>query len=105
MLCLNDTDLQVEVEEDILDIVPSFLENQRRELSTLQQVTPLGDFTRIRRIGHSMKGVGGMYGFDWISRFGARLEHAAEHQRDQIPAMLELLARYLGSVKYTPVAI
>lgn len=97
-----EADLQVQVDEDIIDIVPSFLENQRNELKNLYRATPAGDFHLIRRIGHSMKGVGGMYGFDWISRFGARLEYAAEHQRDQIPELLELLGAYLCNVRYTP---
>jgi len=71
-LALQPNDLMVVVEEDILDIVPLFLDNQRKALEKL--LSNPNDPVQLRKAGHSMKGVGGMYGFDWISRFGAALE-------------------------------
>ncbi len=97
-LALQPNDLIVVVDEDILDIVPLFLDNQRKALEKMQQ--DLADRTQLRRAGHSMKGVGGMYGFDWISRFGAELEGAVEQHPEQIPELLEQLRWYLGEVRF-----
>jgi HPt (histidine-containing phosphotransfer) domain-containing protein len=98
-LDLQPNDLIVVVDEDIIDIVPLFLDNQRKALEKMQE--DMADRTLLRRAGHSMKGVGGMYGFDWISRFGAVLEGAAERHPEQIPELLEQLGWYLGEVRFT----
>lgn len=97
-LALQPNDLIVIVDEDIIDIVPMFLENQRKALEKMHK--DVGDRTLLRRAGHSMKGVGGMYGFDWISRFGAELEGAADERPEQIPELLALLAWYLDEVRF-----
>jgi hypothetical protein len=91
-------DMSVHVDEDIADLIDGFLSNQRKVLTELSnpEVTP----TQVRKAGHSMKGVGGMYGFHWISRFGAHLERIAESNPEQIPAMLQMLGDYLSKVTY-----
>jgi hypothetical protein len=91
-------DLTVHVEEDIADLVDGFLANQRKVLADLQRPGILND--DVRKGGHSMKGVGGMYGFHWISRFGAHLEKIAVSNPEEIPAMLQMLGDYLESVTF-----
>ena len=98
-LALQPNDLTVVVDEDILDIVPIFLDNQRKALEKMLE--HVADGSHLRKAGDSMKGVGGMYGFDWISRFGAELEGAVERNPEQIPEMLEQLGWYLDEVRFT----
>ena len=93
-------DLIVQVEEDIADLVDGFLANQRRLVKDLSR--PGITQEEVRKAGHSMKGVGGMYGFHWISRFGAHLERVAMANPEEIPAMLKMLGDYLEVVTFKP---
>lgn len=50
------------------------------------------DFPEIRRLGHSLKGSGAMFGFHDVGDIGARIEQAAmQRDRPAIPAMIEEL--------------
>ncbi len=67
----------VQIDPDLKAIVPGFLENRRRDLSTIESCLKQGDLDTIRLLGHRMKGDGGGYGFDQISTIGHHLEQAA----------------------------
>lgn len=69
--------IEVRVDPDLEDLVPGFLDNRRKDVSRLEALGAAGDFDGIKRIGHSMKGVGGGYGFDEITNIGAAVEAAA----------------------------
>jgi hypothetical protein len=54
----------------------------------------------VRRIGHGLKGVGGGYGFDEITRIGAELERAGRDGRlAAAHGLVEALAEYLDTVE------
>jgi len=67
----------VEIDPDLEAIVPGFLDNRRRDVSTIESSLKQGDFDTVRLLGHRMKGDGGGYGFDQISTIGHHLEQAA----------------------------
>jgi len=69
--------ITVEVEADLEDLVPVFLDNRRKDVARLEALLEADDYTEIRKIGHSLKGVGGGYGFDPITDLGAEIETAA----------------------------
>lgn len=69
--------IRVPVDPDILDLVPLFLDNRRSDVGTLRQALVEGDMETVRQLGHSMKGMGGGYGFDRITELGAVLEDSA----------------------------
>ena len=50
----------------------------RNDIDKLRNALKAGDFETIRIAGHSMKGAGGGYGFDEITRIGAQIETAAQ---------------------------
>ena len=59
-----------------------------------------GNLDKIRIIGHSMKGAGGGYGFDEVTRLGDLLEQAATvEDRAAIGEVTEELADYLQRVE------
>ena len=72
--------ISVHIDQDLEGIVPGFLENRRRDVQTLEAALQENNLAAIRTIGHRMKGDGGGYGFDAISRMGAALEHAAARE-------------------------
>jgi len=92
--------VEVHVEEDILDIVPEFLDNRKKDIEAILVGLGTRDFKIVREIGHRMKGSGSMYGLETISRTGALIEQAGK-DRDRMTVM-ELcaeLAEYLKNVR------
>jgi len=90
---------QIEIEADLRDLVPNFLEHKRADLGTLRTAIDHKDYETISQIGHKMKGEGGSFGFDAVTAMGSVLEQAALNQ-DLTSAnhTLDQLAEYLESI-------
>jgi len=73
-------DITVYIDPGLEEIVPGFLENRRRDVRTIETALQENNPAQIQIIGHRMKGDGGGYGFDAISRMGAALEQAAARE-------------------------
>ncbi len=56
---------------------PKFLQKREQDVAALETALRVGNFDRIRTIGHRIKGLAGSYGFDQIGRIGGALEQAA----------------------------
>lgn len=69
--------LIVHVDPDLEEIIPEFLENLAEDLQLILEALDKGDYQTARRLGHSMKGSGGGYGFDAITEMGFVIEKAA----------------------------
>jgi len=70
----NQARVTVEVDPDLIDLIPDFLTRKRADLVKLQGAVESGDLATIATIGHKIKGEGGSFGFDTISEIGAELE-------------------------------
>ncbi len=95
----------VTVDETLRDLVPSFLEFKRADISRAIAALKGADCAPAREVGHQIKGEGGAYGFDELTWMGMDLEQAA--QRGDCAAALAsalLLANYLARVQvsYAP---
>ncbi len=90
----------VNVAKDLEALIPRFLANRQKDIVTITHALETGDYDAIRIVGHSIKGVGGSYGFDAITRFGNELEDAAVHS-DNLKLRDTLLRYqdYLGRIK------
>ena len=72
----------------------------RSDLAALAAALQGGDYDAIRVMGHNMKGSGGGYGFDAITKIGASLEAAAKKESDGlIGTGISALGDYLDRVK------
>ncbi len=92
--------IRVNIDPDIEDLIPGFLDNRRNDVERIRAALVSGDFANIRLLGHSMKGAGGGYGFDPITDYGAELEQAALRQDvATIEGALGKLADYLARVE------
>lgn len=93
----------VHVDRDIIDLVPTFLENRRADLARFLELGERQRFDEIRRLGHSMKGTGGAYGFDFLTMLGERFESAARrHDIAQVTNLCVELEDYLSRVQVAP---
>jgi HPt (histidine-containing phosphotransfer) domain-containing protein len=90
----------VRVSDDLRELVPRFLAHRRRELDELRAALACSDLETVRRLGHGLKGVGGGYGFDEVTRIGAELERASRDGRlPTAQALVRELAEYLDTVE------
>jgi PAS domain S-box-containing protein len=90
----------VYVDSDLEDLVPKFLENSRENVEEIRMLVREGEMEEVRRLGHSMKGVGGSYGFDEISSIGKGIEEAAKAgDGEEVLRLADRLSEYLSSVK------
>jgi HPt (histidine-containing phosphotransfer) domain-containing protein len=95
--------IRVEVDPDLVDLVPGFLANRRVDLDSLRDALELGDYRAIHRIGHNLKGDSGALGFDGLGDVGRELERAAlEQDNAGIRVGTERLADYLEHVEVVP---
>ena len=90
----------VRVDEDLEDLIPDFLQNRHEDVQAIQQLLSANDYETISRLGHSMKGCGGGYGFDMITDIGASIEVAAKGQdADEVQKWLAELENLLGNIE------
>ena len=90
----------VEVDADLEDLIPGFLERRQQDLQILQGALSSADFAQISQLAHTLKGVGGGYGFDAITSISKQLQQAAENRSlTEVEAKLTELTDYLARVE------
>jgi HPt (histidine-containing phosphotransfer) domain-containing protein len=95
--------IRVEVDPDLEDLVPTFLENRRTDIRTIRHALERGDYRSIHRVGHNIRGDSGALGFAGLTEVGQRLERAALEQDEAgINAETDRLANYLERVDIVP---
>ena len=81
-------------------LIPKFLSNRQTDVKTLQEALAAGDLDAVRRVAHTVKGVGGSYGFDRITEIAAAIEHAAKAgDVSTIAIELPALTSYLDRIE------
>ena len=91
--------ITVSIDKDLEDLIPGFLENRGKDIDSLREALAAGDAERLRAIGHNLKGVGGGYGFDEISKLGAEIEsNAKSGALEGIGGLIDSLADYLERI-------
>lgn len=90
----------VEVDPDLCDLIPDFLDRKRADLLTMQRALESSDFTAVAALGHKIKGEGGSFGFDTITEIGAALEMTAKKgDRESACSLVSDLSEYLQKVE------
>ncbi|MHB8124438.1 MAG: PAS domain S-box protein [Desulfitobacteriaceae bacterium] len=89
----------VTVDKDLVDIIPEFMENRTKDIVLITEALEQRDYETICRLGHTLKGIGGGFGFPFISELGVRLEQVAkEADNCAITQLVTDLKEYLGRV-------
>jgi|SRR5271166_1569658 len=90
----------VEVDPDLIDLIPDFMTRKRADLQSLKSALDDGDLATIASIGHKIKGEGGSFGFDAISEIGAGLEASGRRgDRASAQQLVSDLSDYLEKVE------
>lgn len=90
----------VYIDEDLEELIPDYMENRHSDIEQIKRLLQEENFSEIQRLGHSMKGSGGGYGFDEITNIGRDIEEAAKtHDTEKIVQAIDYLLFYLSTVK------
>jgi HPt (histidine-containing phosphotransfer) domain-containing protein len=91
---------KVKVAKDLEDLIPTFMNNRRKELDALRVALAASDFEQLRQLGHRMKGVGNSYGFEHVSLLGKQIEDGARSgNRASLEACIVDYSEYLSKVE------
>jgi HPt (histidine-containing phosphotransfer) domain-containing protein len=91
---------RVKVAKDLEDLIPTFMNNRRKELDALRVALAASDFEQLRQLGHRMKGVGNSYGFEHVSLLGKQIEDGARSgNRASLEACIVDYGEYLSKVE------
>ena len=92
---------QVLIDEDVLDLVPGYLERCATLAREAQEAARREDLAVIRECAHKIKGSGTSYGFPQISELGTQLHAAAVGEVAELAdEIAETLLQYLQNVSY-----
>lgn len=79
----------VNIDADLQDLIPQFIENRKKDIATLQSLVDASDLTAIAQLAHKIKGAAAGYGFVQLSDLASEMEKAAKSGN---PAPLKSLA-------------
>ncbi|MBI4825762.1 MAG: response regulator [Nitrospirae bacterium] len=90
----------VYIDPDLQDLIPDFMNSMKKEVEKIGAMLSKNDLNEIQRIGHSLKGTGGSYGFNEITDIGKEMEEAAKNSdKEAIIKLNSRLDNYLSTVK------
>jgi HPt (histidine-containing phosphotransfer) domain-containing protein len=90
----------VNIDPDLEELIPGFLENRIKDIEILKNAAGQADFEALKSVGHSLKGVGGGYGFARITELGAGIEASAKiNDLEKINQLISDLADYLQRIE------
>jgi len=97
---MSDEKIVINIDIDLEDLIPGFIENRQKDILKLEQAIEEQDFETLRSIGHNLKGVGGGYGFHDMTIFGAAIEEGAKEKNlETINENVKKLSHYLANVE------
>ncbi len=67
------------VDIDLKELIPLFLNGRREDIAALRKALSEENYEELKNLGHSLKGVGGGYGFHFISDIGDKIEKSAKN--------------------------
>jgi len=97
---MSEDKIVVNIDIDLEDLIPGFMENRQIDLQKLEQALEDQDYETLRSIGHNLKGVGGGYGFHDMTAMGAAIEEGArENKLEIVKENVTKLSHYLSNVE------
>jgi len=96
----RDRYIKVPVDPELRPLIPGFLQRRREEVQVLRDALNRLDYPTIQKLGHTIHGVGGGYGFMELSEIAARMEGGAKQRHFQdVHNALDDLADHLQRVE------
>lgn len=88
------------VDSDLEELIPGYLESRKEDINKILEALETEDYESVMILGHTLKGIGGGYGFDTITDLGERIEIGAKTgDHDGIVKAVNELKTYVDHVK------
>ena len=89
-----------EIDPELAPLMPRFLKRKRDDIVTIRDHIEQKDYETVRVLGHNIKGEGGGYGLDALTRIGSSIEEAAQMKdSEQLHSLVDALAVFLAKVE------
>ena len=108
---MAEENFEVEVDEDLKEIIPGYLENLKKDLQELQSLCSGRDVDSLAKLTHKIKGSAGGYGFTIIGNKAATLEKMAldnqinDEQWSQVQADIDFMSNFLAQAKINYIVV
>jgi HPt (histidine-containing phosphotransfer) domain-containing protein len=90
----------VEVDEELKDILPSFLANRQKDIVTLQEAIAANDLKTLQKVGHKVAGSSGGYGFDELGQLAKSIEIAANaNDSNKAKELIDAFEKYVNEIE------
>ena len=90
----------VMIDSDLEDLIPGFIEKRHGDIRAILAAAAAKDYEAIRNIGHNLKGIGGGYGFDRVTKLGAAIEQAGKQREgDKACELAQVMETYFKNVE------
>jgi HPt (histidine-containing phosphotransfer) domain-containing protein len=95
-----DTYPVVQVDADLADLIPQYLNNRWADLRFARQLLSNGDYFLLSRMAHRVRGSAASYGFNELGTIAEVLEAVSDAQdHSAVAAQLDAFEAFLGSVR------
>ena len=92
--------MRVEIDRELEDIFPSYLETRKQEVSVYKKYLEQEDFESLRHLGHKIAGNAGAYGLKQLGVLCRQLEQqATDKESAACEATIEAIGIYLMQVE------
>lgn len=90
----------IDIDEDLKDIVPGFLENRKKDITTLKSLYEEKNLPEIEKIGHKVSGSSGGYGFHDLGNIAKEIEKfAMDNKESEIGPLIQQFEEYVQNVQ------
>ena len=87
------------IDESVVDLMPQYLGNRRKEVELLRKLLEAGDLSQIAALAHRMIGVGTPYGFHHVTNLAKVIrETALAGDPDTLRELVKEYAHYIANV-------
>lgn len=90
----------VEIDIDLQDLIPQFLENRRKDLIQLELLVAQNDLPSISQLAHKIKGAAAGYGFAELSEYASQMETAAKkNDASPLPDLIKKMKSHFSNIE------
>jgi HPt (histidine-containing phosphotransfer) domain-containing protein len=90
----------VTIDEDLEEIIPTFLENRKKDLENIAHALNNGDLKTIEVIAHKLAGNAGSYGLHDLGEIGVELEKGCQNEAiEEIKALHQKYTDYMNRLE------
>jgi HPt (histidine-containing phosphotransfer) domain-containing protein len=103
---MEKTKINVDIDEDLKDLIPQFMENRKKDIVQLSNLVRDNDLIAIAQLAHKIKGAAAGYGFQYLSGLAASMEKFAKsNDPAPLPQLVEDMKNHFDCIEVRFIAV